>query len=282
MADDLTKFTEVASSPQAQAAMDALLRDANRPESVDRPEIDAFRDGFVTIPGGILVGDDVVTEVEVTELTGVSEERLDKARASSDRMRFYNTLLEEGVVSVGGKNALDYLPDMLVGDRETLILGIRKATYGSEIELDTTYCPECREDFDAVIDVKDIPVRPLTSETTFEVKLRKGGKAVVRLPVGSDQSAYLKDNTILDSERNTILLQRCVVTLTETENGDELPVAGFPSLILSLGLADRRNILQEIDKRQPGPRYDGLEIEHECGNKVPVLVQGLVSLFPGL
>jgi hypothetical protein len=280
MADDLTEFTDVASSPQAQAAMERLLADADKPEATPRPQIETPRDGFVTIPGGIKVGEETITEVEVQELTGEAEERLAKARTSNDPMRFYNTLLEEGIASVGGKSPEEVIGQMLVGDRETILLGIREATYGPEIELGTAFCEECREEFDATIEVKDIPIRPLESETTFTVPLRKGGKAKVRLPEGADQTAYLKDPSLTDSERNSVLLSRCVITLPQ--NGEEMPVSGFPSLVLSLGVVDRRNILAEIDKRQPGPRYDGLEIEHECGSKVAVFVMGLVSLFPGL
>lgn len=277
---DLTEFTNVADSPQARAAMDAILRDADNPERQPRPQISDPGPTFVTLPGGIKVGDETITEVEVRELTGTSEERLAKTRASNDPMRFYNTLLEEGTVSVGGKDPAPYLSEMLVGDREALVLGIREATYGSTIELPPAFCDECREEFEAEIEVSDIPIRPLTSDTTFTVKLRDGGRATVRLPNGADQTAYLKDTTLNDSERNSILLSRCVITLPQ--GGEDFPVAGFPSLVMQLGIADRRSIISEINSRQPGPRYDGLEIEHECGKMIPAQFMGLVSLFPGL
>lgn len=279
MADDNDGFVNPFENPALAAAAAKMLEDDDPTDATLKPEIDAPADGYVQLPVGVLVGDKTITEVEVRELTGEDEERLAKAKTSSDPTKFYQTLLECGVVDIGGKPTEDITPSMLIGDRESLILGIRKATYGSEIELGDIFCAECNEEFEGSVDVDDIPVRPLKGETTFEVKLRKGGKARVRLPVGDDQMAAVKDSGLTESERNSLVLSRCVITLPS--NGEDMPVAGFPSLVLNLGIVDRKRILAEIHKRQPGPRYDEVVIEHECGNKIPVLL-GMGALFPGL
>jgi hypothetical protein len=276
MSDDNEGFVSPFDNPTAMAAMEQIL--ADDPANEPKPEIDAPADGYVQLAYGVTVDEKLVTEVEVRELTGEDEERLAKAKTSSDPTKFYNTILESGTVSVGGKDPEDVLPNMLVGDREALFLGIRKATYGPDVEMGDIYCAECDEEFEGSVSVDDVPVRPLKGETTFGVPLRKGGKATVRLPVGADQIAAVQGD-MTESERNSTLLKRCVITLPQ--GGEDMPVAGFPSLVLNLGIADRKRILDEIHKRQPGPRYDEVVIEHECGNRIPVLL-GMGALFPGL
>jgi hypothetical protein len=283
MADeDNDGFVSPLENPALTAAIDKIMAEDSVPPTSPQPVIGDPADGFVRLPGGVVVGENPVEEIEVYELTGDAEERLAKAKSSSDPMKFYNALLEEGVPEkIGGKDADEVLPEMLVGDREAVVLGIRKATFGSRVDLGKVFCHECGVPFEAHIDLEDIPERALKSDRVFDVTLRRGGKAKVRLPVGADQNAYLKDPDLTDSERNSILLMRCVLTLPA--NGEDQPVAGFPSLVMDLGIQDRRKILTEIDKRQPGPRYDELTIEHdECGTKIDIPPLGMVSLFPGL
>lgn len=281
MADDNDGFVNPFDNPALAAKAAKILEDDEPDDATLKPEIDAPTDGYVQLPVGVVVDDKTITEVEVQELTGEDEERLAKAKTSNDPTKFYQTLLACGVVSIGGKDPEDVTPNMLVGDREALLLGIRKATYGSEIELGDIFCAECNEEFEGSVDVDDIPIRPLRGETTFEVKLRKGGKAKVRLPVGDDQMAAVKESGLTDAERNSLVLSRCVVTVSDP-GGDPMPVAGFPSLVFELGIVDRKRILDEIHKRQPGPRYDEVVVKHdECGNTIPVLL-GMGALFPGL
>lgn len=269
---DFSEFTEVANNPAAQAASEQILAEANAETPGAKPEIPLPPDDLVVLPSG--------TRAVVIELTGEHEERLAKARNSDDATRWYNTLLDCGTESLNGKEAdREALDQLLVGDRESLMLAIRAATYGKDVEV-PGYCPECREPFEGSLDVTAIPTTKWDGEDRFEVKLRKGGIARVRLPRGADQNAYMEDPDLTDSERNSLLLSRVVITLPS--GGDDMPVAGFPSLVRELGVFDRRSILSEIDKRMPGPRYDELVIEHECGTSVPVPPVGMVSLFPGL
>lgn len=279
---DFSEFTEVAGNPAAQDAIARLLAETNESgEQVgEAPKITPPDVGFVRLQSPLTVGDQQVTEIEVMELTGESEERLAKASTSDDQMRFYNTLLEEGVPEkIGGKPSSEILPKMIVGDREALLLAIREATFGPTMEI-PVFCSSCREAFLAEVNVSDVPTRDLTSDIVFEVPLRKGGKARVRLPNGADQTAYLQVEDMTLAERNSIILSRCVQTITS--NGDEVLVAAFPSLVRNLGVVDRQSILSEIDKRQPGPRYNEVVVKHdECENEVEVPI-GMMSLFPGL
>lgn len=276
---DSVEVIDPADNPAlANAQIAAVLADA--PEEV--PSIDPPAEVFLTLPGGYVRDDgSVVRDIEVQELSGTHEERIVRARLSGDQSRFLQTLLECGVVSIGGKEATSKaLEDLLVGDREYAALAIRNATYGPEIDYGHSTCPECREEVDIVVRLSEIPVRAL-KQREFEVKLRKGGKADVRLPNGADQSLYLADEEMNDAERNSLLLSRCVRRLTE-KNGTEHLTAGFPSLVRdSLGIVDRKAIIDAINENQPGPLYDEVEYEHECGFKMHLPV-GLMHLFPGL
>lgn len=281
MTDD-DGYTDIALNPSAQAQVDEIISEANSGGHKPKPVISLPPDGTVILSGGSRLDERPVREAVVGELTGADEERLAKSRANDTR--WFNVLLQCGTVEIDGKPVTEeMLNGLLVGDRELLALGIRSATYGPDVEVGEIYCPVCNQNFDAVVSLEtDVGYRPMTGEPTFEVKLRKGGVALVRLPNGADQTAYTEDPDLTDAERNSLLLSRCVETLPG-DLGDQMPVAGFPSLVRSLGISDRRTILSEIDNRMPGPRYDEVEIEHaECGTKIPAPPLGLVPLFPGL
>jgi hypothetical protein len=280
MTEAFSDYVDVGNNPAAQAVIAQLVSGDDTPDAGPPPVMALPADGFVRLPVGVEVGDKRITEVEVMELTGLSEERLAKARTSGDPMRFYNVLLEEGVPdTIGGRPAAEVLSKMFVGDREAVLVGIRTATYGEDVEL-RLFCPTCTEGFDTNLSVHDIPSREMVGDTSFDVPLRKGGKARVRIPDGSDQTAYLSDDSLTDAERNSVLLSRCIETLPS--GGMDRVVAGYPSLVRELGIADRQAIITEIDKRQPGPRYTEAVVKHDaCGTEVSASI-GLMSLFPGL
>ena len=87
---------------------------------------------LVDLPGGIIRADVIRTAV-VRELTGKDEEALARASQSLNPFHFVNTLLECGVVRFGQEDESEtrqLLKEALIGDRDALILGIRRATYG--------------------------------------------------------------------------------------------------------------------------------------------------------
>jgi hypothetical protein len=129
-------------------------------------------DTHVELPGGFLDSDGtLVRTAEVRELTGFDEEALAKAATPAKVMHL---LLQRGVVKVG-----DQKPDqstfnsLLAGDRDMLLLAIRKATYGPDIDF-TVICPECGETVDLNIDLNDVEVKTLSeaSDRYFDVDLR--------------------------------------------------------------------------------------------------------------
>lgn len=261
---------------QANAMVAAILsEDAPSNDPEPKPMLEPPLDSLVELPGS-------GQKVEIRELTGADEEELAKVQ-NRPWARWFTTMLERAVVSVDGEMPLYTVGRMLVGDRDFLLLMIRRITWGPEIELSDIVCAGCQATIEATVDVGDIPIQglPNAEAAQFIVDLRNGRKASVRLPNGNDQAVYMDGADMTSAHRNTLLLQRCVDKITDSA-GVEMPVEGFPSLILDLSIPDRRRILREISKRMPGPQYDEVTVKHDdCGEKTAVVI-GPVALFPDL
>jgi hypothetical protein len=246
----------------ATAAIDSLLANS----AGEPPAIPAPADCLITLPAGLIREDHVITEAEVRELTGADEEAL--ARVRSNPLRLLETLLELGTVRIGDVPATsDILPQLLLGDRDALVVAIRRVTFGDEMEFSEIICPTCGEDFAATISLGAIEPTTATS-SRLTVPLRKGGCAIVRYPTGADQAAMLAIPKATDAERNTFLLGRCLVEVRDAQ-GAVTP--GSADLAKALGMGDIRTILKQLAATQPGPRLLEVSIEHEaCGGEVPL------------
>lgn len=268
----------------ANAAIAAMLAQG---EEVKKPEIALPAGGNFRLPGGYALGNDFANvryDAEVRELTGADEEAITKAR-SGGVGTFITTLLACGTVSVGDEaSGPTVLDNLLLGDRDMLLLEIRRATYGEEIVWERYSCPWCGEEFRLAVTLDEIPIRNLEdpSQRIFEVELRRGRKAFVRLPVGSDQKAILAVvDRATESEQNTLLLSRCLISVVEAD-GSENAVTGNPEFARSLGIVDRKSILDAIEEKQPGPQYNDVKFLHDsCGKEVPLMISA-GDLFQGL
>jgi hypothetical protein len=249
------------------------------------PGIPEPPDDLVTLPGGILRGEAFVRTAQVRELNGSDEEALSKALKAGNLVHFMDTLVTRGTVKVGSETATpELLKKLLIGDRDELALRIRIATYGETFSTDAWECPHCKDVIPLNFSlIEDVSRRTLNdaSDVRFEVELRKGARAKVRLPNGADQEYLFVDPKWTASQRNSRLLERCVVSYIDP-HGQEYQVVTQPSIVLNLGIPDRQRIVSEIAKRQPGPRYNEVTFKHEgCGNEV-TLALGIADLFRDL
>lgn len=283
-------FIDATANPAAaNAAYQDILSDQDDiPTSVvavDPPVIADYSGGPWRLPGGAYLPDESFSrDLDVKELNGRDEARISKS--AGEPVKWINTVLAAGVKSIGGYkggSGIDVLGSMLVGDRDYALLAIREATYGPDIDYGTATCPHCDEEFELKVSVKDIPIKTMENpeDRTFEVPMRKGGKAHVRLPTGNDQAAYLDGQDLTPAERNSALLRR-IVGAIEDADGNIETMAGFESRVDLIGLVDRKAILDAVDERMPGPQYSRVEIEHSCGKKIAIPPIGLMALFPGL
>ena len=241
------------------------------------PVIEPPPDGSVTLPGGYLhVADGCIyTEAEVRELTGVDEEMLAKPEVTKSLGRFTQLLLQRGVTRLGPFENPDnnMIGSLLVGDRDMLLIAIRCATYGKELEMEVN-CPACNELLDLKYDLStDIPIKRMEDprERSFVFDTRSGHKLTANLAVGFDQEAILNAGNKTIPELNTLLLSRCVLD----DAGVPLGVDG----VRALGIQDRRTLLKQITERQPGPKYQEIDITCPvCGKEFP-LPLSLYDLF---
>jgi hypothetical protein len=275
----------MADPSRANAEIAAVLEGAAAAEA---PVIALPPGDLVELPGGLVVGGEVIRRVTVRELNGEAEEALAKAAQTQNFAHFLHVLIEHGTARIGDEAAKknpELLKRMLIGDRDAIVLGIRRATYGDDVELPGWQCLKCGEQSDLTVALDDIETVTLTDprlEGSFKVKLRKGRTATVRLVTGADQIAANEQPGRTDAEKDSVILSRCVTAITEAD-GMEMVTAGLgTSVALSLSLPDRKTILRELINRQPGPRYNDVKFTHEsCGEEVPLSL-GLGDLFPDL
>lgn len=199
---------------------------------------------------------ELATTAEVRELTGADEEAIAKAQ---DIGKGLLIILQRATVSIGDSPAsLEILDSLLSGDRELLLMNIRKVTFGNTIDM-IGPCPGCGEsDQKFTIDLDtDVPMNKLNDpveDRTFTLSC-KLGEVTIALPTGKTQKKLIQNSDKTSAELDTLLLVDCVQAINGMTVYDK-------KQILNMGLADRRKILQEIGLRNPGP--DLSEIKKNC------------------
>lgn len=219
--------------------------------------IPSLPDTNIDLPGGFYdpLDDQLVTTAEVRELTGADEEAIVKITEPGKALM---TILEKATVSLGGKPAdKETLSMLLAGDREALLLAIRRVTFGNEVELEAV-CSRCPELQTFVVDLeKDVEIKALEdriNDRRFTLDL-KVGRVKVALPTGDTQNKLVNASNKNTAELDTLLLSNCVLEI------NDVPVLG-QAQIRNLGIKDRRSILEEIAKRNPGPLLS--EVKKAC------------------
>lgn len=227
----------------------------------------------VHLPGGFVdKNGEVIKTAEVRELNGMDEEMIAKASTTGKAL---GILLQRGLTRLGSREVTrDDFDLLLSGDRDAILLGIRKVTFGESVDYKIR-CGACGEEQVASVDLsKDIPVKELEdpiADRTWNVETAKG-IAVISLPTGVTQRKLLENADKTSAEINTLLLSGCIVS-----------VNGIPSMgattALNLGMADRSKIVEEIIDRNPGPRLGEVSKTCKaCGEEI-ALPLSLVDLF---
>ena len=241
------------------------------PEAVIAPS-QAPSDTTVDLPGGYATESGKIIKVaEVRELNGSDEEAISRA---GSRAKALNVILQRGLVRVGEeavtKEALD---NLLSGDRDAILIGIRKVTFGDTLDM-SIRCPFCFDEHDTSIDLStDIPQVLLPSaEDRSWVVSTKSGPVGVTLPTGVVQKKLMDNADKTSSEINTLLLGGCILT-----------VNGVPSMgahtALSLSMSDRTKIIEEIIRRNPGPRLGEVKKACKACGEAIELPLSLLDLF---
>ena len=230
-------------------------------------------DTLVDLPAGYITPDgEVIKTAEVKELTGRDEEAISRATTLG---RMFNIILSRGVASVGGVPVTDkMLDEMFAGDRDALLLGIYRATFGNPSEM-KAYCGGCEELKDVLIDLSsDIKTKILIDPIEERKFLVMGSKHeyTVMLPTGIVQREL---NNALEKtipELTSILLEHTVVGI------DGTPIYS-KAQIQNIGIKDRRAISEAITERVPGPKFEDITVTcPDCESEVVVPIN-LGTLF---
>jgi hypothetical protein len=266
------KTVSAANSPGLanKLAQEAIAEQANTPQTV---QLKVPTDVVVDLPGGYISPDgEVYRTAEVKELTGRDEELIVKSTTIPKAM---SVALNRGTVKIGDVQATEEVLDrILAADRDSIMLGIYRATFGDVAEVGS-YCSGCKDVKTVAVNVlEDIPVKILVDpieDRRFKVQGRKS-EFTVKLPEGKAQRELVAKSDSSNSELDTLLLEYCVVDI------DGRAVLSKQQ-VQAIGLADRRKILEEIIKRNPGPQFDDLSVDcQDCGGKVVVPIS-LGTLF---
>jgi hypothetical protein len=193
----------------------------------------------VTVPGGRWVDGALTREVHLRPLVAAEAiEVLDKSEAARSPARLVTALLARCA-----EMSDEAVAELTVGDREALLLHLRRLTFGERMPCVLT-CPraECGERMDLDLLVSDLLLSPypdprVVHEAVFE---DAGASWTVqfRLPNGSDQEAVA--DAPFDEDRAVELLLRRCVRRAERDGGaaDRVPPGVARQLSELMGMLD--------------------------------------------
>jgi hypothetical protein len=173
----------------------------------------------VTLPGGLILEDGArIGAVTLRPLTGQEEAWL------ADRFDLPSapvvTHLLAACLAIDGRPVPPGLAGrLLVGDRDYLMLRLRRLTLGDVVAAVLT-CPSCRARMDLTIDLAEAPVEgPPQTQEWQRLELPDRKQAVrFRLPTGADQEAVAH---LDEREAVAALLRRCLRDESEALSVEE-------------------------------------------------------------
>jgi hypothetical protein len=168
------------------------------------------------LPRGVIEGLRVA-DAEIRPLTGREEELLGAAGETDSMAATVTDLLGRCVLSLGGIPAsVEAVRSLSVGDREALLLHLRRATLGDRIDCVTT-CPDpaCGERLDLTLSIESLLVEPAPDAVEWYEEALPSGRGEsptvrFRLPTGEDQEATAALAAADPVAAARALLARCV------------------------------------------------------------------------
>ena len=206
----------------------------------------------VTLLAGAIVDGALCVDAEVRELNGADEEAIATAGSLGKSLA---TILRRGVVRIGNRPVTeDLLDSLLAGDRDYLMLAIRRITFGDELTTGVG-CGSCGAVSNTSLKLsEDVPVRQFSGEWSWESET-KLGTVTLGYYNGLTQKRLMDNLDKSPAEISTILLAGSI----QAVNGGPVIASDFAR---KLGMADREKLMLEILTRNPGPRL--LEVKKAC------------------
>jgi hypothetical protein len=183
-----------------------------------------------TLPGGYWADGAHWREAQLREVTGEDQVFLTEECRGLPPAAWVTEALSRCVTRLGpGKPTRQVIRSLSVGDREALLLHLRRLTSGERLECLLSCPSECREKLELELEVADLLIRADgAAQPEHELSFRRedGVEVVVRfrLPTGADQEAVAPLARSDAAAAADVLLRRCVRSVSpEGGAADELP-----------------------------------------------------------
>jgi hypothetical protein len=188
----------------------------------------------INLPGGVLVGEQWYRSAWLRPVTGCEEEfLLQEGRLLPPAARA-TQLIARCLRRLGPVEPVDagLVRQLSVGDREALLLHLRRLTLGGRISC-LLSCPSCGKKMDLELQVDELLFPPYTSgRRLHEIDLNDGVHSyhvVFRVPNGEDQEAAVSSAAQSVDAAAELVLCRCIESVTD-QHGDEIDE--IPALVI--------------------------------------------------
>jgi len=225
----------------------------------------------ITLPNGLLDGQDLFNRAEVDELRGKQQNYLANRELVVGNIGHIPKILEDCVISLQtpeghkwGGQMKDAIEKLSVGDIETLLVKIREKTYGERFYFNTT-CPHCQHENKNLklelntLELDVMPVAELMDKTKRTFTLPKSGKELEIRPL------YLKDlfESLKIVKNNSDRLVTSVIALSIKRMDDKSKVG--PEDVDNLPASDLMHLRDQLEKTKLEGTID-TKITHACNN----------------
>jgi len=191
---------------------------------------------FVTLPVGFWTGGERYQDAVVRPLQGRDEAALLKSDAPRRRAEWTTTVLHRCLEALGPMQSVSAaaVQSLPVGDREALLLHLRRLTLGDALPCVLT-CPACGEKMDLELTASELLLPPQTLGRREQEMTLEGGEQTYRvqfrLPTGADQEAVAPQGTQNPEEAARQIARRCVNRVVE-EGGGEVGEEAWPKALV--------------------------------------------------
>jgi hypothetical protein len=184
-----------------------------------------------TLPGGLWANGAHWREAELRELTGEDQIFLMEERQGLLPAQWATEALARAVTRLGpDRPTRDAIRLLTVGDREALLLHLRRLTAGDRLPCVLTCpSPECREKLELELSTANLLVLPyddVRQQYEHCIPRADGVSTTIRfrLPTGSDQEAVAALARTDPDRAAELLLQRCVQSAVSSDGATMEPL----------------------------------------------------------